>query len=96
MIIKRIDPMSVAKITGIIAAVFGLIAGILYFAFGSWFGHHYGAMGMPMADQMMAQSMSVPPMIPGAHMRAMIVSKAQTISCSHDRVTWKIDAAKTV
>ena len=53
MIIKRIDPMSVAKITGIIAAVFGLIAGILYFAFGSWFGHHYGAMGMPMAGGFM-------------------------------------------
>lgn len=37
MIIKRIDPMSVAKITGIIAAVFGLIAGVIFFLFGTLF-----------------------------------------------------------
>ena len=37
MIIKRIDPMSVAKITGIIAAVFGLIAGVIFFLFGAMF-----------------------------------------------------------
>lgn len=48
MIIKRIDPVSVAKITGIIAAVFGLIAGILFFAFGSWFGAHGSGMALGM------------------------------------------------
>ena len=53
MIIKRIDPMSVARITGIIAAVFGLIAGILFFVFGSWFGEHGGGLGMAMAGGFM-------------------------------------------
>lgn len=38
MIIKRIDVLSVAKITGIIAAAFGLIAGIITFLFGSLLG----------------------------------------------------------
>ena len=37
MIVKRIDPVSAAKIAGIIAAAFGLIAGIVFFLFGAMF-----------------------------------------------------------
>lgn len=57
MIIKRIDPMSVAKITGIIAAVFGLIAGIIFFLFGSMLGLSGGqgsGLGMAMAGGFMS------------------------------------------
>ncbi|MBE2210919.1 MAG: hypothetical protein IAE66_04870 [Xanthomonadaceae bacterium] len=49
MIIKRIDPMSVAKITGIIAAVFGLIIGVLFFLFGAMFSALPGVHGNGMA-----------------------------------------------
>ena len=37
MIVKRIDPVSAAKIAGIFAAAFGLIAGIVFFLFGAMF-----------------------------------------------------------
>ena len=45
MIIKRVDVISVAKITGIIAAAFGLLAGVIFFLFGSMFGALLGAGG---------------------------------------------------
>lgn len=35
MIIKRIDPISAGKISGIIGVAIGLIAGVLFFLFGS-------------------------------------------------------------
>ncbi len=45
MIIKRIDVLSAAKITGIIAAAFGLLAGILMFLFSSLLGGVMGSDG---------------------------------------------------
>ena len=45
MVIKRIDVLSAAKITGIIAAAFGLLAGVIFFLFGSMFGALLGASG---------------------------------------------------
>jgi len=42
MIIKRIGVLSVAKITGIIAAAFGLLAGLLMFLFGGVLGSLMG------------------------------------------------------
>ena len=37
MVIRRFDVISVGKIAGIIAAAFGLIAGIVFFLFGAMF-----------------------------------------------------------
>lgn len=45
MIIKKLDVLSVGKITGIIAASFGLIAGLLLLVFGSLFAGLAGAAG---------------------------------------------------
>lgn len=45
MIIKRIDVLSAAKLAGIIAAAFGLLAGVIFFLFGSMFGALLGAAG---------------------------------------------------
>ena len=45
MVIKRIDVLSVAKITGIIAAAFGLIAGLLLLVFGSMIAGLAGSQG---------------------------------------------------
>lgn len=45
MIIKKFDVVSVGKITGIISAGFGLIAGVLVFLFGSLLGGMMGMMG---------------------------------------------------
>ncbi len=42
MIIKRIDVLSAAKITAIIAAAFGLLAGVMFFFVGSLFGSMMG------------------------------------------------------
>ncbi len=51
MVIKHIDVFSAGKITGIIAAAFGLFAGVIFFLFSSLFGaalgnHQGGAMAM--------------------------------------------------
>ena len=43
MVIKRIDVLSVAKITGIIAAAFGLFFGVIFFLFSSLFSSLFGA-----------------------------------------------------
>ena len=45
MIIKRIDVLSAAKIFGITAAAFGLLAGILVFLFGGVLGSLFGDAG---------------------------------------------------
>lgn len=45
MIIKRIDVLSAAKISGIIAAAFGLLAGVIMFLFSSLFGSMMGDSG---------------------------------------------------
>lgn len=45
MVIKRIDVLSVAKITGIIAAAFGLFFGLIFFLFSSLFGAILGNHG---------------------------------------------------
>lgn len=43
MILKKIDPLSAAKISGIIAAAIGLLAGLLLFLFGGLLGGLAGA-----------------------------------------------------
>ncbi|MCR6662525.1 MAG: hypothetical protein NVV60_05100 [Luteimonas sp.] len=43
MIIKKLDVISVGKISGIIAAAIGLIAGLLFFIFGGLIGGLIGA-----------------------------------------------------
>lgn len=45
MIIKKLDVLSVGKITGIIAAAFGLVAGLLLLVFGGLFAGLAGAAG---------------------------------------------------
>ncbi|MCA0394148.1 MAG: hypothetical protein LCH70_08555 [Proteobacteria bacterium] len=45
MIIKKLDILSVGKITGIIAAAFGLIAGLLLLVFGSMIAGLAGSQG---------------------------------------------------
>lgn len=45
MVIKHIDVLSVAKITGIIAAAFGLFFGVIFFLFSSLFGAILGNHG---------------------------------------------------
>ncbi|TYT27368.1 hypothetical protein FZO89_14485 [Luteimonas viscosa] len=45
MIIKKLDVLSVGKITGIIAAAFGLLAGLLMLVFGSLFAGILGSQG---------------------------------------------------
>ena len=42
MVIKRIDPLSAAKIGGIIAAAIGLLAGVVFFLVSSLFGAALG------------------------------------------------------
>lgn len=59
VIIKHIDVLSAAKIMGIISAAFGLLAGLIFFAFGSLFGALLGSLsgheggGMAMAGGFM-------------------------------------------
>ena len=45
MVIKKLDVLSVGKITGIIAAAFGLIAGLLLLVFGGLFAGMLGSQG---------------------------------------------------
>jgi hypothetical protein len=45
MIIKKLDVLSVAKISGIIAAAVGLIAGLLFLVFGGIFAGLLGSEG---------------------------------------------------
>ncbi|PNS09538.1 hypothetical protein [Solilutibacter silvestris] len=45
MIIKRIDPLSVGKVSGIIYAVFGLIAAVIMLLFSSMFASMLAAQG---------------------------------------------------
>lgn len=45
MIIKKLDVLSVGKITGIIAAAFGLLAGLILLLFGGLFAGLAGAAG---------------------------------------------------
>ena len=45
MIIKRVDAISVGKISGIVAAAIGLLAGVIFLLFGSMFSTLLGAGG---------------------------------------------------
>lgn len=45
MVIKKLDVVSVGKISGIIAAAFGLLAGLILLVFGSLFAGLAGASG---------------------------------------------------